>query len=193
MNRWIWFSLCAILGLALLVGGLLVPIHLRAVDVAVIQQAGRKSPSLIEQGTALVREKKLGAAELLLKAGEDQGVPDSEKLGFDVGLLKKEHPGFQVWGGGEPHLEILFGAAPRQPNPAPEPLTEFMIRQANRTKVLKLLEASTHPAVQELLRCRALTNTVIFSPSQSSAGQAFDAAVAICGLLLDEGRLSPAL
>src|SRR5262249_12531018 len=46
------------------------------------------------------------------------------------------------------------------------------------------------PAVQELLRCRALTNTVIFPPSQSSSGQAFDAALSSCGLLLDEGRLT---
>jgi len=42
-----------------------------------------------------------------------------------------------------------------------------------------------------LLRCRTLTNTVIFPPSQSSAGQAFDAALSSCALLLDEGRLTP--
>ena len=129
MNRWVWFSLCAILGLALVTCGLLMPIHLRAVDAGVIQRAGRNSPTLIEKGTALVGEKKLGAAQLLLQAAQTQSVPGAEKLGFDVGRLANEHPGFRVWGGGESHLEVLFGPAPKQVNPVPEPFTEFIIRQ----------------------------------------------------------------
>src|SRR5438477_2114505 len=193
MNRWVWFSLCAMLGLALVICGLLMPIHLRAVDVSVIQRAGRNSPSLIEKGTALAGEKNLGAAQLLLQAAQAQGVPGAEKLGFDVGRLANEHPGFRVWGGGEAHLEVLFGATPKQANPAPEPLTEFMIRQTNRSKALSLLEHSTNPAVQELLRCRNLTNTTLIYSSQSSAGQAFDAAIAISGLLLEERCFNPAL
>ena len=84
MNRWVWFFLYAILGLALLICGLLVPIHLRGVDVAVIQKAGSKSPSVIERGAELVREKRLGAAQLLLQAAQSQGVADAEKLGFDA-------------------------------------------------------------------------------------------------------------
>src|SRR2546426_12745995 len=100
MNRWVWFSLCAILGLAMLVCDLLVPIHLRAVDISVIQAAGRNSPSLIDQGTALVREKRLGAAQLLLQAAQTQGGPDAEKLGFDVGMLATEHAALRGWGGG---------------------------------------------------------------------------------------------
>ena len=80
MNRWIWFSLCAILGLAMLICGLLVPIHLRAVDVSVIQEAGRNSPSLTDQGTALVREKELGAAQLLLQTALSIPLPKARKL-----------------------------------------------------------------------------------------------------------------
>src|SRR5579862_4236390 len=33
--RWLWFLICAVLGLVLLAGGLLVPMHLRAVDAGV--------------------------------------------------------------------------------------------------------------------------------------------------------------
>ena len=49
------------------------------------------------------------------------------------------------------------------------------------------------PTVQELLRCRALTGTTLFTPSQSASGQAFDVAVTICGLLVEEGRLTTGL
>jgi len=47
--------------------------------------------------------------------------------------------------------------------------------------------------VFELLRCRELTNTVLFPPSHSASGQALDAAVSVCGLLLDESHFSPSL
>jgi hypothetical protein len=58
---------------------------------------------------------------------------------------------------------------------------------------LEFLQASRAPAVQELLRSRTLTNTALFPPSSSSSGQAFDAAVALCGLLTAQGQLSSGL
>jgi hypothetical protein len=48
-------------------------------------------------------------------------------------------------------------------------------------------------AIKDLLRCRSLTNTAIFSSSASSSGQALDAAISVSGLLLDAGKLHPAL
>jgi hypothetical protein len=47
--------------------------------------------------------------------------------------------------------------------------------------------------VLELLRCRELTNTVLFPPSHSASGQALDAAVSVCGLLLDENHFAAGL
>jgi hypothetical protein len=59
--------------------------------------------------------------------------------------------------------------------------------------VLAYLAATGSPAVQELLRARELTNTVLFSPSSSASGQAFDAAISVCGLLLAGNHLGPGL
>jgi hypothetical protein len=61
--RWLWFLICAGLGLALLAGGLLVPMHLRAVDAGILARAGRNGPALLEQGRALAAEQRLGAAQ----------------------------------------------------------------------------------------------------------------------------------
>ncbi len=69
-------------------------------------------------------------------------------------------------------------------------LTPFLIHRDNREGVLKWLESSPLPSVQALLASRSVTNTVLFSPSRSAAGQAFDTAVSICGLLLNSGNLS---
>jgi len=191
MNRWAWFLICAIGGLLLVVCGWLVPAHLRAVDIGVIQKAGRKGPGLIEQGLALVNTQKLGAAQMLLRAAQEKSIPGSEKLGTAVTNLARQHPNLIVLGSAEPRLEALAGA--RASNAGPVPFTEFVVRLENRDKVLDLLHASRRPALLELMRFRTLTNTAIFSPSQSSSGQALDAALSICGLLLEGGHLKGGL
>ena len=98
-----------------------------------------------------------------------------------------------VWGGGDARLDRLFASDSHLPKSGAEPFTEFLVREDNRSVVLELLGASPLPAVQGLLRCRALTNTVIFSPSQSASGQVLDTALASCGLLLERGCLSGGL
>ncbi len=188
-----WFLICAIPGVVVLIFGLLVPAHLRAVDGSVLQRAGWNTPALTEQGIALVRQNQLGAAQLLLQAGQGEGLPDQQVLGLAITNSAQQHPGWLVWGGGDARLDHLFASDPHLPQSGLEPFTDFMVREDNRAVVLELLRASPLPAVQELLRCRTLTNTVIFSPSQSAAGQAIDTALATCGLLLERGDLSGGL
>jgi hypothetical protein len=193
MNRWACFALFAILGLMLLLGGLLIPAHLRAVDVAVLQKAGARTPTLVDQGLALAADKQLGTAQLLLQAAEQEHVNGWERLATAVTNLATLHPAWTVWGGGEYHLQVLFATDPGLPKSGSEPFTEWLIRVENATTVVELLRNSARPAVQELLRCRSLTNTVIFDPSGSSAGQAFDAALSIAGLLLEERAMAGGL
>jgi hypothetical protein len=193
MKRWVLFLVCAILGFIMLSMGLLIPVHLRAVDARVLDRAGRKTPALTEEGLRLAGEKKLGAAQLVLKAADDEDIPNREQLRLAVTNLASAHPGFLIWGGSEPHLEILFETESRKPRPIPEPFTDFIVRLENRSRVLALLQASSRPIVLELLRCRELTNTVLFPPSHSASGQALDAAISVCGLLLDENHFSAGL
>lgn len=193
MKRWAGFLICAILGFIMLGMGLLIPSHLRAVDARVIEKAGRKTADLVGEGLKLASEKKLGAAQLLLKAADEENIPGREPLRQAVTNLATEHPGYLIWGGSEPHLEILFETESRKPRPTPEPFTDFIVRLENRSRVIALLQASSRPIVLELLRCRELTNTVLFPASLSASGQAFDAAISVCGLLLDEGHFSAGL
>lgn len=215
MNRLVWFLICAILGLGLLIEGLSVPAHLRAVDVSVLEVAGKRAPSLVAHGLELTGEQRLGAAQLLWQAAQEQGLPGRDKLGAAVKDLAQQHPDWQVWGGPEPRLEELLGAnvrplqssstsagtgsgspagdqaVSRPENPADwEPFTDFIVRRDQREKALGFLRVSSDSAVQELLRCRTLTNTVIFAPSESASGQALDGAMAIGGLLIQDERVT---
>lgn len=193
MRQWKSFLLCAVLGLGLLACGLLVPAHLRAVDSRVIQAAGKESPGLVEQGLALVNEKQFGAAQLLSQAAQQESIPHREQLGRTLDELAAIHPDWLVWGGGDSALQPVFKTDPNLPKTGTEPFTEWVIRLENRATTLDLLTASSRPVVQELLRVRALTNTTVFPSSQSSSGQALDAALFTCGLLLEQRKITPAL
>ena len=193
MSRWFWFLICALLGGVMLVCGLLVPAHLRAVDESVIQLAGRNSPGLVQRGLDLLNGNQFGAAQLLSRVAEADQLPERERLSQALAAAAAAHPDWPVWGGGDPHLQVLFSSDPKLPKSGSESLTEWVVRLENRGTVLQLLQASTRPAVQQLARARALTNTLIFSPSASASGQALDAALSIGGLLLEEDKLSPAL
>jgi hypothetical protein len=203
MKRWVLFFVCAVLGLAALVCGLLVPAHLRAVDASLVQKAGGGSAGLVEEGLALAKEDKLGAAQLIARAAREQSVSGWEKLGSAVTNLARRHPGWEVWGGNEADLESMFGRGGKPLSPALSPsdgerekvlpITAFVVRLENRERVLERLRRSQLRLVKELLRVRELTNTVVFPPSQSASGQALDAALTVSGLLAEEGRFSTSL
>jgi len=193
MSRWVTSLACAVLGVVLVCLALMLPAHLRAVDVAVVQKAGRHTPGLISRGLELVSQNQLGAAQLLMHAARQERLAGREKLEFAVDELARQHPAWVVWGGPEPRFESIFQSPAELRSPGSDPFTEYVIRLENRERILGILSASRRPAVQELLHIRALTNTVFFPPSSSSAGQALDASISICGLLLEGQHLTPGL
>jgi len=148
---------------------------------------------MVERGLELVRQNNLGAAELMLQAARGESLPDRAELGLAVTNLANSQPGLRGWGGSERHLEVLFGSSAGPAISVSEPITEWVVRLENRQRILGLLSASTRPVVQELLRCRSLTNLVVFSPSVSASGQALDAALSVSGLLLAEYKLTSGL
>jgi hypothetical protein len=179
MNRWSWFCACAVLGGMALAVGLLVPVHLRAVDGAALEAAGRGTPTLVDRGVSLVREGHAGAAQIILRAARTGLLPDRETLRSAVERTPQNIPA-PSWLASNRAL-------------ATNPITEVVVRLENRDRILEYLSASRCAAAKELLGIRASTNTVIFPPSQSASGQALDAAVSVTGLLLAGGKLTGSL
>lgn len=193
MTRWKSFLICAVIGAGLLVCGLVLPAYVRAIDRRVVQTAGKNTTGLVEQGLALVDEKQFGAAQMLWQAAQQEAVPHREQLGRTLDEIGALHADWLVWGGGDSNLQALFKTDPNLPKSGSEPFTQWVVRLENRATALDYLNASTKPMVHELLQVRSLTNTTLFPPSHSSAGQALDAAVSTCGLLLEQRKLTPAL
>jgi hypothetical protein len=161
----------------MLLCGWLVPLHLRAVDATILQRAGEVGPSLADRGLALERSGNPDAARLILQAAQDEKIRWTGELASSLAAPSADEPLFPD-GPGVSHAT---------------PVTTAVIKLGNRERVLAYLETTGSPAVHELLRTRDLTNTAIFPPSSSSSGQAFDAAVSICGLLLAGNDLAPGL
>ena len=193
MRRLLWFLVCAILGVGMLTGGLLVPVHLRAVEDSVLESAGRNTPSLVSQGLALAAANHLAAAQLVLNAARQEKLAGREKLEFAVGNLARQHPRWEVWGGPEPRFESIFEPDKRLPDSGSESFTQYLVREPNRGRVLALLEKSDRPVIRQLLQFRNVTNTALFPASHSSSGQALDAAISLAALLVDAQHLGPKL
>ena len=181
MSRWVSFLIFAVVGLALFWCGLQMPVHLRAVDGAVLRKAGSDTPSLVEKGAALAASNQAGAAQLFLAAARSAWITNSHTLSDAIENLSARQTGTKK--------SARFGDL-LQPNPR-ESFAQFIILADRRSKALEILRASADPLTQELMRLRTLTNTVLFPSSASTSGQAFDAAIAIAGLLNEDGHFSP--
>src|SRR5580658_4064815 len=176
-SRWLWAALCLAFAGLMLLCGWLVPMHLRAVDASVLQRASENGTTLAECGLAFERATNADAARLILQAAQDQKIRWTGELAASLATHSD--------------TEQLFPDGPIVDQSTPA--TTAVIKLENRNRILAYLDATGSPAVRELLRTRELTNTAIFPPSSSASGQAFDAAVSVCGLLMADNRLSPGL
>jgi hypothetical protein len=172
--------------------------HLRALDASIAERAGRNRPGLVERGLALVNAKELGAAQLLFQAANTMALPGYEKLGEAMDRLALQQSDLRIWGSAASDLSVwrnldTAAVGPNSESIAPLPFIEYVVRSGNREKLLAQLRSFANLGVQEMLRFRGLTSTVIFAPSPSASGQALDAAILSCGLLLEEGRLTSSL
>jgi hypothetical protein len=183
--RWLWVWICLVGGLVGLGCGLLIPVHLRAVDASVVLSAGRSGDALLERGQACADGGRLGVARLYVSAARLVDMPGWDRLDKSVADRAAQNPGALFWGN-DTRLQTIFRSKPEDNS-----FSGFIVLRENREAALAHLQ--TAPAAQELLRSRALTRTVLLPPSSSDSGQAFDAVVAECGLLLDGNHLTAAL
>jgi hypothetical protein len=153
------------------------------VDTVVLARAGRNSPSLIDQGLGLLNSGSPGAAAMIAAAAQNENFSDVEKLRQAL-----RSPARPAAAGPAGSVAASMGVIPSE-----EPVVDWAVRLENRGRLLDGLKNSTLIPVKDLLACRSLTNTAIFSSSTSSSGQALDAAISVSGLLVDAGKLHPAL
>jgi hypothetical protein len=190
MNRWVRFILCALLGLLLLLCGWLIPAHLRAIEEPVLAQAARNSATLTGRGVSLAHIGQYSSAETMLRAAERAKFSDTNELVSALDTEAKKTPVVKLWGNQPMGARNYFA---KNPKPTDTNFTDFVVREENRTRALDTLSKSKQPAVMTLMQSRDLTNLTTFAPSKAPGGEAFDAAVVITGLLVDQNHVTAGL
>jgi len=185
--------MCVVLGLLLLLCGWLIPAHPRAVEPSVLQSAGHNTASLTGRGVELTHIGMFGAAQLMSRAAQNANLPDAKDLAAAIETTAKKYPGVQAWGVSGPGLRAYFPKPPKVTGSNDLSFTDFVVREENRKPALDVLAKSKQPSVQVVLQSRALTNTTTFAPSQTAGGEAFDAAVVVTALLLEQQRFTASL
>jgi hypothetical protein len=185
----LWIAILVIVGAVLLSCALLVPVHFRAVDAAVVERAGRgdpgaAAPTLIEDGLTFLSTEKLGPARMLWRAAESESVPHSELLGAGIARYSRDNPLLVAMGGASLILEkVNLGPSNAA---APLPIIDVLIRRSAREEALRVLQGTRRPGVRQMLLNRSLTNTVRFPAAATAAGQAIEATI-ITAALLNQG------
>jgi hypothetical protein len=193
MQRLVWLIVFAGLGLLLVVYGFLVPAHVRAVDVAVLQQSGKKTPSLTEEGLALTRQGMLGPAQMFLRVAQDEKAPGWEDLFQTVSNYAVVHPDQRIWGGPAPEFTRQLAHPLRPQDATSEPVFNLLFASNELDACWHSLEASSRASVQAILKVRAWTNTVFFLPVASPAGRVLNTLCLLTGSLLQGGHLAESL
>ncbi len=188
MSRWASFVVLTVAALVLFAVGWMIPAHLRATNAAVLAQAGKDTPSLADHGAVLIDTARIGPARMLLDAGESRRFPGLQPLAQSIRTSSGD-ASLLTWGEAAPPFASAFRIEPA--GATNRPFTDLVLRSGNREKLLEFIAHSPLPAVRELRLTRQITNTYTFSPSSSASGQAFDTAIAICGALMSENKLTP--
>jgi hypothetical protein len=189
MNRGVRFLLWSILGLTLLLCGLFIPAHFFAVDSKVIELAGKGSLSLAQAGANLLNLEQIGPARMLWRAAEVLSIRNHEQLGAAIAQLSTNvlprSPSLQS----DPNIAAFesFESSDQRP------VIELLMERTRRERLLDQLAISRRPGVRQLLRARALTNTVEFAPVNSTAGQPLDALITLAAILSQTDHISSTL
>src|SRR5450432_4080027 len=95
-------------GLSVICGAWLVPVHLKAISAAVLGRAGQGTPSVARFGEQLLDSEKLGPAQLVLQAAQQVSDPETARVEQGIQQMETRRPEWVAWGGWDPFLDPLF-------------------------------------------------------------------------------------
>ncbi len=170
-----------------------VPVNLKAVSPALLQEAGVDTPSLAAFGRQLVDSEKIGPAALVLDAAKALDDPGAPALESALEGLAAQQPEMVAWGGWDPFLDPLFNLRENRGGGASAPVLNFFLPERARATLRGYLSNSRSLGVQALLKTREITATGRFVPAGQPGGQPLEAVILLTALLYQAEHVSPAL
>jgi hypothetical protein len=169
----------------LIVGAILTPAYLRAIDRGVLETAGGE-PELVSEAFSLLSLEKPGVAELLYRAAVVSQLADLPKVETALGNARGEQVAAFQQGDTDPLIQNWIQLHRLQGTN----VVSWFVSSGFRGSVVEHLEQSNRPGVRELMHNRSLQALALFFPVSSAGGQAFDSAILMTGLLYQEDHLN---
>ena len=181
------------LGVGLLAVAWLLPVNVKSLNVALLREAGRGTPSVAGFGRDLLELDKPGPAALVLAAAKKTGDTGAGALEVIIDNFARQHREMMPWGGWDVALEPLLANRNAAASAASQPVLKFMVLPQARDNLRRYLTVSRLPAVQTLLKTAALTTTQRFVPANRPGGQPLEAVILLTAYLWQTEHLSAPL
>lgn len=182
-------------GLLLAAGAWMLPVNLLALPSALVREAGRGTPTVVEVGQELLAREKLGPATLVRDAARVVEADPTAVAALEAALAREaeRQPELVPWGGWDPFLEPLVDRTDTLGRPDSTPVLAFFVRREARADLAGFLRNSRSAGVRAMLELRLIDRAQQFVPAMRPGGQALDATILLAALLYQGEHLSDSL
>lgn len=173
---------------------LLIPAHLRSIDLAVIEAGSEDGRAIDAVLTETIRSAHIGSV-LRIMAAAKIAPTTAQAYQAQIDQLIKQRPSLLSTGGPdrtlEDFLQLVQSRAPEVAKPLP--LLPQLLPRSERASLSGMLAESSNANVAALLAARDLPGLIRLHPASHAAGAPYDAGILTLALLIEGGHFSPAL
>jgi hypothetical protein len=182
-----------VLGLVLFGIAWLLPVNIKALNPALLKEAGHGTPSVSAFSRELLELDRPGPAALALEAAKAVKDPGAGAMEVVFKDFAQKHRDMMPWGGWDVALEPVLAGRNAASSAESTPVLTFMVTQQARDNLRQYLAVSRLPGVQTLLKTGQIKNTKRFVPASQPGGQPLDAVILLTTYLWQTEHLAPSL
>ena len=173
---------------------MLVPAHLRSMDLTVIEASADEGRALEAVLDETIRSAHIGPTALLM-AGAEVDSATTEAYRSQIDALSKERPSLRLSGGPDRSLEDFLELVQSNATIGAHtlPILPQLLPRSERASLSSMLSESSNANVAALLEARELAGLIRLHPASHAAGAPYDAGVLTLALLIESGHFRPAL
>lgn len=181
-------------GLLLAVAALMIPAHLRSIDLAVIELCHEEGKAVDGILTETIRSSHIGSALRVLEAADLEPVK-AQTYKAQIQTLIAQRPSLLASGGSDSILEDFLELVQFTPSKDIEtlPLLPQLLPRSERASLSGMLAKSSNANVTALLGARDLPGLTRLHPASHAAGAPYDAGLLTLALLIEGGHFNPNL
>ncbi|MDQ8193176.1 hypothetical protein QEH59_01975 [Coraliomargarita sp. SDUM461004] len=187
-------STLLVIALLFATAALLIPSHLRSIDLVVIEsnaQNGRAVRAVLDE---TISSAHTGSTLRILNATQVSPTV-AQAYQAQIQALVEQYPSLRASGGPDRSFEDFLALIQFAPSTEIEPLALLpqLLPRSERASLSNMLKESSNANVAALLDARDLPGLIRLHPASHAAGAPYDAGILTLSLLIEGGHFSPTL